>query len=242
MICGKRSEDRFLAGIVMGGSEKCASHLPGFYTEVSKFRQWIDSKLGATADIESNNSNDSINVKPNEELNPRVAKSEAPREQITTSQVIPSTNTEDENVKKKHQEKFEIAQKILENSNDNINNDKKNESTEPPKETEAQTVSPVASSEVIIEDQQQPTNVLHFEVPNHTEVSNHTEVPNHTEALDFRTAKENAVHTEVSNHTEFSKRVLHSKTFSSNYFVPIQRLQNIAKVLNIGKQISKICL
>ena len=236
MICGKRSEDRFLAGIVMGGSEKCASHLPGFYTEVSKFRQWIDSKLGATADIESNNSNDSINVKPNEELNPRVAKSEAPREQITTSQVIPSTNTEDENVKKKHQEKFEIAQKILENSNDNINNDKKNESTEPPKETEAQTVSPVASSEVIIEDQQQPTNVLHIEVSNQTEVSNHTE------ALDFRTAKENAVHNEVSNHTEFSKRVLHSKTFSSNYFVPIQRLQNIAKVLNIGKQISKICL
>ena len=230
MICGKRSEDRFLAGIVMGGSEKCASHLPGFYTEVSKFRQWIDSKLGATADIESNNSNDSINVKPNEELNPQVAKSEAPREQITTSQVIPSTNTEDENVKKKHQEKFEIAQKILENSNDNINNDKKNESTEPPKETEAQTVSPVASSEVIIEDQQQPTNVLHIEVSNHTE------------ALDFRSAKENAVHNEVSNHTEFSKRVLHSKTFSSNYFVPIQRLQNIAKVLNIGKQISKICL
>ena len=125
MICGKRSEDRFLAGIVMGGSEKCASHLPGFYTEVSKFRQWIDSKLGATADIESNNSNDSINVKPNEELNPQVAKSEAPREQITTSQVIPSTNTEDEKVKKKHQEKFKIAQKILENSNDNINNDKK---------------------------------------------------------------------------------------------------------------------
>ena len=229
MICGKRSEDRFLAGIVMGGSEKCASHLPGFYTEVSKFRQWIDSNLGATADIESNNSNDSINVKPNEELNPRVAKSEAPREQITTSQVIPSTNTEDENVKKKHQEKFEIAQKILENSNDNINNDKKNESTEPPKETEAQTVSPVASSEVIIEDQQQPTNVLHIEVSNHTE------------ALDFRNAKENAVHNEVSNQTEFSKRVLHSKTFSSNYFVPIQRLQNIAKVLNIGKQISTIC-
>ena len=228
MICGKRSEDRFLAGIVMGGSEKCASHLPGFYTEVSKFRQWIDSKLEVTTNIESNNSNDSINVKPNEELNPQVAKSEAPREQITTSQVIPSTNTEDEKVKKKHQEKFEIAQKILENSNDNINNDEKNESTEPPKETEAQTVSPVASSEVIIKDQQQPTNVLHIEVSNHTE------------APDFRTAKENAVHTEVSNHTEFSKRVLHSKTFSSNYFVPIQRLQNIAKVLNIGKQISTI--
>ena len=45
MVCGKRPEDRFLAGIVMGGSLKCASHLPGFYTEVSKFREWIDSNL-----------------------------------------------------------------------------------------------------------------------------------------------------------------------------------------------------
>ena len=52
MVCGKRPEDRFLAGIVMGGSEKCASHLPGFYTEVSKFRKWIDSKLSSQKKIE----------------------------------------------------------------------------------------------------------------------------------------------------------------------------------------------
>ena len=99
------------------------------------------SVVEITANIESNNNNDSINVKPTEELNPQVAKSEAPIEQISTSQVIP-TITEDEKDNKEQE-------KIIENSNRNINNDIKIESTEPPKEMEAQTVPPVASSEVI---------------------------------------------------------------------------------------------
>ena len=62
-------------------------------------------------------------------------------EQISTFQVI-RTITENEKVK-------EEQEKILENSNEIINNDIKIESTEPPKEMEAQTVPPVASSEVI---------------------------------------------------------------------------------------------
>jgi hypothetical protein len=68
------------------------------------------SVVEVTANIESNNNNDSINVKPTEELNPQVAKSEAPMEQISTSQVIVIPD-EDEKVK----------EEILENSNENIN-------------------------------------------------------------------------------------------------------------------------
>ena len=61
------------------------------------------SVVEATANIESNNNNDSINVKPTEELNPQVAKSEAPMEQISTSQVV--VIPENEKVSKEEEEK-----------------------------------------------------------------------------------------------------------------------------------------
>ena len=44
-MCGKRQEDRFLAGIVSTGPEVCASEFPGIYTDLTKYRAWIDEKV-----------------------------------------------------------------------------------------------------------------------------------------------------------------------------------------------------
>ena len=83
------------------------------------------SVVEINANVESNK--DSINVEPTEELNPQVFKSEAPVEHISTSQVHIKEEKEDEEI-------------IASNKISEIVNI---ESTDPPKESEPQTVPPV---------------------------------------------------------------------------------------------------
>ena len=45
-MCGRFPSERFLAGIVTKGPEHCASEEPGVYLDISKYRNWIDERLG----------------------------------------------------------------------------------------------------------------------------------------------------------------------------------------------------